>query len=178
MEKENKKQKSHGKGLDIGTAFLVGAEKEGNEIVFRTQRNAFFEVEKNDFTKNMLDNSKVKYIIKEDKLYVVGDEALEFANIFNKETRRPLSSGVISPKEKEALPMVELIIKTVLENPSCEGEVVYYSVPGEPIDANFNIIYHERILNGFLKKIGYTPKPINEGYAIVLSELANNGFTG
>ena len=176
---ENEKQKkSAGKGLDIGTAFLVCAEKVGNDVVFRSERNAFFEVEKNDFTKNMLDSSKVKYIIKEDKLYVVGDEALEFANIFNKDTRRPLSNGVISPKEKEALPMVELLIKTLLEQPSSEGEVVYYSVPGEPLDANFNVIYHERILNEFLKKIGYTPKPVNEGYAIVLSELANNGFTG
>jgi len=175
---ENEKQKSIGKGLDIGTAFLVCAEKVGNDVVFRSERNAFFEVEKNDFIKNMLDSSKVKYIIKEDKLYVVGDEALEFANIFNKETRRPLSSGIISPKEKEALPMVELLIKTLLEQPSSEGELVYYSVPGEPLDANFNIIYHERILNEFLKKIGYTPKPVNEGYAIVLSELVNNGFTG
>ncbi len=176
---ENEKQKkSPGKGLDIGTAFLVCAEKVGNDVVFRSERNAFFEVEKNDFTKNMLDSSKVKYIIREDKLYVVGDEALEFANIFNKDTRRPLSNGVISPKEKEALPMVELLIKTLLEPPSSEGEVVYYSVPGEPLDANFNVIYHERILNEFLKKIGYTPKPVNEGYAIVLSELANSGFTG
>ena len=175
---ENEKQKSLGKGLDIGTAFLVCAEKVGNNIVFRSERNAFFEIERNDFTKNMLDSSKVKYIIKDDKLYVVGDEALEFANIFNKDTRRPLSGGVISPKEKEALPMVELLIKTLLEQPSSEGELVYYSVPGEPLDANFNVIYHERILNEFLKKIGYNPKPVNEGYAIVLSELANNGFTG
>lgn len=175
---KNEEQKSLGKGLDIGTAFLVCAEKAGNEVVFRSERNAFFEIEKNDFTKNMLDSSKVKYIIKDDKMYVVGDEALEFANIFNKETRRPLSSGIVSPKEKEALPMVELLIKTLLEQPSSEGELVYYSVPGEPLDANFNVIYHERILNEFLKKIGYTPKPINEGYAIVLSELANNGFTG
>ena len=45
----------------------------------------------------------VKYIVKDNKLYIVGDEALEFANMFNKETRRPLSRGVISPTEKEAL---------------------------------------------------------------------------
>ena len=177
-KEEIKQKKSKGKGLDIGTAFLVCAENANNEIVYRSERNAFFEVAYNDFTKNILNNSKVKYIIKENKLYVVGEEALEFANIFNKDTRRPLSSGVISPKEKEALPMVELLIKTVLGEHSSEGELVYYSVPGEPLDAQFNIIYHERVLNGFLKKIGYNPKPIKEGHAVVLSELANNGFTG
>jgi len=167
-----------GKGIDIGTVFIKCAQKEGDEIGFRSQRNAFFEVEHTDFTKKILDNSKVKYIVKEDKLYVVGDEALQFANMFNKETRRPLSRGVISPTEKEALPMVELLIKSVVGEPTYKGEIVYFSIPGEPLDADFNIIYHIKMLEGFLKTLGYTPKSINEGHAIILSELAEEDFTG
>ena len=167
-----------GKGVDIGTMFVKCAQKEGDEIIFRSQRNAFFEVEHSDFTKKILDNSKVKYIIKEDKLYVVGDEALQFANMFNKETRRPLSRGVISPTEKEALPMVELLIKSVVGQPSYKGEIVYFSVPGDPLDADFNVLYHIKMVEGFLKTLGYTPKSINEGHAIILSELAEEDFTG
>ena len=167
-----------GKGVDIGTMFVKCAQKKGEEIIFKSQRNAFFEVEHTDFTKKILDNSKVKYIIKEDKLYVVGDEALEFANMFNKETRRPLSRGVISPTEKEALAMVELLIKSVVDEPTHKGEVVYFSIPGEPLDADFNIIYHIKMIEGFLKTLGYTPKSINEGHAIILSELAEEDFTG
>ncbi|MCK4326008.1 hypothetical protein KAW55_04575, partial [bacterium] len=167
-----------GKGVDIGTVFVKCAGKQGDKVVFRSQRNAFFEVEHTDFTKNILDNSKVKYIIKEDNLYVVGDEALEFANMFNKETRRPLSRGVISPTEQEAVPMVELLIKSVIGKPSYKGEIAYYSIPGEPLDADFNVIYHEKILDGFLRKLGYTPKTIHEGHAIILSELAGEDFTG
>jgi len=167
-----------GKGLDIGTCFIKCAEKKGESIVFRTQRDAFFEVDHTDFTKKMLNNSKVKYIIKDEKLYVVGDESLEFANIFHKNTRRPLSKGIVSPSEQEALPMVELLVKTVLGRPRSEGEIVYYSVPGEPLDADFNVIYHERILQGFISKLGYTPKVINEAHAVVLSELAEENFSG
>jgi len=167
-----------GKGVDIGTMFVKCAQKEADEIIFRSQRNAFFEVEHTDFTKKIHDNSKVKYIIKEDKLYVVGDEALQFANMFNKETRRPLSRGVISPTEKEALPMVELLIKSVVGEPSYTGEIVYFSVPGEPLDADFNVLYHIKMVEGFLKTLGYTPKSINEGHAIILSELAEEDFTG
>ena len=173
-----KGQIQKGKGVDIGTMFVKCAYKEGDEIVFKSQRNAFFEVEHTDFTKSILDNSKVKYIIKEDKLYVVGDEALQFANMFNKETRRPLSRGVISPTEKEALPMVELLIKSVVSQPNYKGEIVYFSVPGEPLDADFNVLYHIKMVEGFLKTLGYTPKPINEGHAIILSELAEEDFTG
>jgi len=173
-----KGQIQKGKGVDIGTMFVKCAQKESEEIIFRSQRNAFFEVEHTDFTKRILDNSKVKYIIKEDKLYVVGDEALEFANMFNKETRRPLSRGVISPTEKEALPMVELLIKSVIGEPTYKDEIVYFSVPGEPLDADFNILYHIKMVEGFLKTLEYTPKPINEGHAIILSELAEEDFTG
>ena len=167
-----------GKGVDIGTTFIKCAQKVGNEIVFRSQRNAFFEIEHTDFTKKILDNSRVKYILREDKLYVVGEDALEFANMFNKETRRPLSRGVISPTEKEALPMVELLVKSVLDEPAHKGEIVYFSIPGEPLDADFNIIYHIKMVEGFLKTLGYTPKPINEGHAVILSELAEEDFTG
>ncbi|MBL7148079.1 MAG: hypothetical protein ISS82_04605 [Nanoarchaeota archaeon] len=172
------KEKVGGKGIDIGTAFIKCAKKEKNEIVFVTQRNAFFEIEQTDYTRGVLDRANVKYILKGDKMYVVGDDALEFANMFNKETRRPLSKGIISPTEREALPMVELLIKNVVGKPAHNGEIIYYSVPGEPIDAKFNIIYHEKILDGFLRKLGYTPKSINEGHAIILSELANENFTG
>ncbi len=173
-----KGQIQKGKGVDIGTMFVKCAHKEGDEIVFKSQRNAFFDVEHTDFTKKILDNSKVKYIIKGDDLYVVGDEALQFANMFNKDTRRPLSKGVISPTEKEALPIIELLIKSVIGEPAHKGEIVYFSVPGEPLDADFNVLYHIKMVEGFLKTLGYAPKPINEGHAIILSELAEEDFTG
>lgn len=175
---EKGKEVLPGKGVDIGTAFVKCAAREGDSIVFKTQRNAFFEIEFTDFTKKMLDNSKVRYIQKEERLYVVGDEALKFANIFHKEARRPLSRGIISPTENEALPMVELLIESVVGNPTKEGEIAYYSVPGEPLDADFNVIYHEKILEGFLAELGYTPKAVNEGHAVILSELADEDFTG
>jgi len=116
--------------------------------------------------------------VKDSKLYVIGDEALQFANMFNKETRRPLSRGVISPTEKEALPIMELLIKSVVGEPSCEGEIVYFSVPGEPLDADFNVIYHIKMIEGFLKSLGYAPNPINEAHAVILSELGGEEFTG
>jgi hypothetical protein len=98
--------------------------------------------------------------------------------MFNKDTRRPLSKGVISPTEKEALPIIELLIKSVVGEPTYKGEIVYFSVPGEPLDAEFNVLYHIKMVEGFLKTLGYAPKPINEAHAIILSELADEDFTG
>ena len=167
-----------GKGVDIGTVFVKCAYTKGEEIIFASERNAFFELEYAGFIQKIFDDTKIKYVMKDEKLYVVGDKALQFANMLNKETRRPLSKGMISPTEKEALPMVELLIKSVVGEPRYQNEMVYFSVPGEPLDADFDIIYHVKIIEGFLKTLGYTPRPINEGLAVILSELADENFTG
>ncbi len=168
-----------GKGIDIGTVFVKCAHKEGDEIIFGSQRNAFFQVEyAGGFTKKIFDDRMIKYVVKDDKLYVTGNDALQFANLFNKETRRSLSNGVISPTEGEALPIVELLIKSAVSEPHYQGEIVYFSIPAQPLDADFNIIYHIKTIEGFLKTLGYTPKPIDEGLAIILSELADKDFTG
>ncbi|MEK7523768.1 MAG: hypothetical protein AAB588_01930, partial [Patescibacteria group bacterium] len=168
----------NGKGLDVGTAFIVGAEKRGKDIIFRSQRNAFFDIEHTDFTKHMLTKTKVNYIERGNSLYVIGDEAIKFANIFSKEARRPLSKGVVSPAEKEALPMVELIVKMVAGKPKYPGEIIYYSLPGDPLDADFDVVYHKNIFAEFLRKLGYQPKTIREGLAVIFSELADKDFTG
>ena len=55
---------------------------------------------------------------------------------------------------------------------------MYYSIPAEPIDADFDVLYHQHIINDFLFGLGYTPKPIHEGLAVIYAELAEENFTG
>lgn len=167
-----------GKGLDVGTAFIYAAQKNGSQVSFKSQRNAFLDIEFGDFSREILKRSNVKYIRRNDRFYVVGDDAMKFANVFGKNTRRPLQGGVISAKEQDALPIVELIIKNTLGPHRHKLETVYYSVPGNPLDADFNTIYHENIIAQMLRKWDYTPKPINEGLAVIYSELAEDNFTG
>src|SRR5438105_1613887 len=95
-----------GKGLDIGTANLISAvqDKEGN-LYIKAQRNAFIDIDQDDFTRNMLTKLGVQYVIINNRMVVVGDPAFELANIFNRETRRPMQHGMISPKEQDALPI-------------------------------------------------------------------------
>lgn len=172
------KEVKGGRGLDVGTSFIHSAEKKGEEVTFKTQRDAFFDLENNDFTKKMLKQSKINFVEKGDRLYVLGDEAIQFANIFDREIRRPLAKGVVSPQEKEALPVVELLIKSVLDKPKEEGETLYCSVPAAPLDADFLVVYHKEVLGRYLKSLGFTPKAIEEGLAVVLSELSEEQFTG
>ncbi|MEM7232166.1 MAG: cell division protein FtsA [Planctomycetota bacterium] len=168
-----------GRGLDVGTANLASSiqDVEGN-VTIKIQRNAFIEIDADDYTRNMLTRLNVQYVSISDRMVVVGDPAFELANIFNRETRRPMKDGVISPNEQDALPIEKMLLETLLGPPSTPKEKCYYSVPAEPIDADFNVIYHKGVFGGILKKIGYEPKPLVEGHAVVLSELADDDFTG
>ena len=122
----------------------------------------------------MLTRLNVQYVVVDGRMVVVGDPAFELANIFNRETRRPMKDGVISPSEQDAMPIEE----NLLGAPNYEGENCYFSVPASPIDADFNVIYHQGVFGGLLKKLGYEPKPLVEGHAVVFAELAADDFTG
>ncbi|MEQ8767941.1 MAG: hypothetical protein RL885_28820 [Planctomycetota bacterium] len=168
-----------GKGLDIGTANIICAvQSSSGDISITAERNAFLDIQADVHSKGMLTKLKVPYVVHESKLIVIGDSAFELANIFNRATRRPMHDGLISPAEVDALPMIRLIIEKTLGAPQEKGEFVYFSVPAESIDTQNNIVYHQGLFEGMLSKMGYSPKTINEGHAVVFAELAESDFTG
>ena len=166
------------KGLDVGTMNILSAKQEDAETVFVQQRNSFVEIDYSDMAEQMLSRSEVLHIRKDDNVYVVGDDALNFANIFNRETRRPMQHGILSSQEKSAIPMIKLITEQVVGEPDSRGERLYFSTPADPIDSDLSTLYHEKTIQSFLSDLGYEPEPINEGMAVIYSELADHNFTG
>ena len=154
-----------GRGLDVGTANLVSSLQDGTgNVNLKIQRNAFIDIDCDDYTRNMLTRLGVQYVLVNDRLVVVGDPAFELANIFNRNTRRPMKEGMISPDEADALPIEKMLLETLLEKPKQPGEICYYSVPAEPIDADMNVVYHQGVFGGLIKGLGYEPKPLVEGH--------------
>lgn len=166
------------KGLDVGTMNILSAEPEDDGTKFVQQRNSFVEIEYSDMAEQMLSRSQVLHIRKDDKVYVVGDDALNFANIFNKETRRPMEVGILSSDESSAIPMIKLITEQVTGDPSIPDEKLFFSSPADPIDSDVSTLYHQKTLESMISDMGYDPEPINEGMAVIYSELAENNFTG
>jgi hypothetical protein len=168
-----------GRGLDIGTANLVcAARTTDGETIIRAQRNAFMDIVSNPFTKNMLTKLDVNYVVSDGALCVLGDPAFEFANIFNRNMRRPMKNGFISPDETDALPMIKVLVENIVGHPREKGDVCYFSIPAEPVDMEMNVVYHKGIFQGILRRLGYTPRDMIEGHAVVFSELADEDFTG
>jgi len=166
---------SSGKGLDIGTNMIVAAElSEEGKAHFKMQRDAFYKIiSKSDVNRNSirmaLEKRGADFIVDGSDFIVVGEDALEIAIERNDVAKRPLRKGILSPKEKNSLPMLKLIIKNLIG----EGgdNVIVFSVPAKPIDTTFDIVYHTEMMKRYLKEMGYNAIPINEGFAIGLSEL-------
>ncbi len=168
-----------GRGLDVGTTNIVSAGRPlDGSVHFILQRNAFIDVRNDSFTKRMLIKLGIDHVMHENRMYVIGDPAFELANIFEKETRRPMKDGLISPLENDSLQMISMVIHQVLGNPREQGELVYFCVPADPIDADRNVIYHRGALETVLRRQGFTPKSIIEGHSVVMSELESEDFTG
>ena len=174
-------------GVDIGTGFISCAEEEEEGIVFRKIRDAFFKLNPskflegsaNQFGEAMLKSSGAYYVKIDGTLHVLGDDAFKFANLFHQECLRPMSKGVLNPKQPVSNMMVSELVKAVAGRSTSSDDVLYYCVPAEPIDADFDIEYHKQILSGVFSGLGY--KDVNvmtEGLAVVYSELADNQYTG
>ena len=165
-------------GLDIGTSHIVAAQNKENHVHAVQNLNAFFTVPYAKFAKDILDQKEVMYYERERQYYIVGHSAQSFANMFNVNTRRPMQDGLLSPKEEEGLSVIEAIVSSLIQKPKNFGEILCFSVPGGPSDGTGSVVYHESILKSYLAGLGYTPIPINEGMATVLSELSEDNFTG
>jgi hypothetical protein len=176
-----------GTGLDIGTAFLVMArEDENGKIVTTTQRDAFFEIQPTTkvhekMIKAAIQKDKAKYLEFDDSIYLIGQYAVDKANERHQQSRRPLQKGIISPKEKQAIPILKFIIKELVGPARQPNEPLYYSIPAMPIDQDidgFDTGYHQDVVGGYLKSLGYKAVGLNEAEAIAYSELLDDGLTG
>ena len=172
--------------MDIGTSFLVAARHgDGNKVSYKEFRDAFFRIKPSSpIASKMIEKGleHTKYF--KDNLgdfIVTGQDAIVKAVERHMSAARPLSRGVISPTEKDALPVLKFILKELIGAPQVENESLVYSIPAQPIDQpsdQFDVSYHEDVLGNFLKELGYNAKSLNEGEAIAYSELMNDGLTG
>jgi len=177
MAKTESDQITSGVGLDCGTMNFVSARKTGKNIGIKRIRDVFLDLQPEH--KRMLKLSNTSYVELDGNLLVIGDAALDCANLFNKEARRPMSGGILNPGEVDAQRVVGLMMREVLGSPAVSQEKCCYSVPALALDVRgSDVTYHRMILGKILRELGYAAEPVNEGLAIVFSECAAENFSG
>ena len=174
-------------GVDVGTGFIACAEKEEDKRVYRKIRDAFFKVDTSKFLtgsaagfgEEMLKKSGANYLKVEGEIFILGDDAFKFANTFHQECMRPMSQGILNPRQQISGMMVGELIRALTGEPKGSDDVLYYCVPAEPLDADFDVEYHQELLRGIFSDLGYgTVEVMTEGLAVVYSELVADQYTG
>ncbi len=167
-------------GVDIGTSKTVFAMngKNSGQKDFYSQLNAFIAVDYSRFTENILKQNKINHYKLGNSLIVYGDGAEVFANMLNTETRRPMRNGLLNAKETNAIEIMKGILDDMIPAAAFPNTPLCFSIPGVPKDAATDIIYHEAILKRHLDEKGFKSRSINEGMAVVFSELEKENFTG
>ena len=166
-------------GLDIGTSRLVLASGSPFQVKTNAELNAFVSVPYSKFTEKILKQNKVSYQLDGNQwIQIFGNESERFANFFNAEVRRPMLGGILNPSEEHSLRVIEATISLLLQKAK-KGENLRYSIPGIPRDgSSADLVYHEAILKEVLGNMGYNAKSLNEGLAVVFSELQDYNFSG
>jgi hypothetical protein len=161
-------------GLDCGTMNIVLSRSDNKEV--KITRNVFLQLDREDVVGSLTD---INYVESEDKqIFIIGEDAFKFANIFGQKVSRPMERGLISPKEINAIDVLSLIVKNLIGNIKDKEVYCSYSVPAEAIDEARSVIYHQKVFARILGGLGINHSPINEGAAIVYSECQKEKFSG
>jgi hypothetical protein len=89
-----------------------------------------------------------------------------------------MQQGLLNPNESHSIEIIKKIIDDQIEPSKNSNTKLFFSIPDAPKGSETDIIYHETVLKRHLNVRGYNTNSINEGLAVIFSELQANNFTG
>jgi hypothetical protein len=164
-------------GLDVGTSRIVAARSVGQDIHYDIQLNAFVTIPYSKMTESVLLREGVPHAIDANEILVHGNESERFADLLNKDIRRPMTRGVLNPDEPDSVRLIRELTAS-LAGKAAKGAKLCFSVPAAPLGAEENLTYHEATIRQIVTELGYEAKNINEGLAVVYAELESSNYTG
>lgn len=165
-------------GIDIGTTSIVVAANNCSEAVSQRQLNCFYVMDHSKMVADALLKDGAGLFCKNGKIYVFGTKAQDLSVLYGEALRKPVEGGIMNNREDDCLDVIKAIIASLVGKSVKQGETVCFNMPGESIDGIRSTVFHESVITAQLREFGYLPKIINEGLAVVYSELADNNFTG
>jgi hypothetical protein len=166
-------------GLDIGTSHIVAARNFEQNFQYERQLNAFVSIPYTKLAESLMAKENINHAVQGKEILVFGNESEQFAELFHVEARRPMMDGILNPGEADGLLVIRQIITRLLGRAKKPGQPLYFSVPAAPAGVNDDkFTFHETTLRECLRDLGYEPKSISEGLAVVYGELGESNFTG
>jgi hypothetical protein len=162
-------------GADCGTMNLCCATRSSSgDVETKLLRNVFLPIEANQLAASELNN--LDHVADDDMVYIIGEDAYRLANIFGHKVRRPMSQGLISSEDIDALDVLSLMMQKLVGK--TKNGYCVYSVPAPSVDKQNDITYHKGVFKRIFTELGYTCLEFNEAASIIYSECQNDNFTG
>lgn len=163
-------------GLDIGTMNIVSAHLSDDNITTSSLRNVFLKLDNSII--GTTDLSLISHVKIDNSIYILSEDAYSFGNIFGKQVSRPMSKGMISSTEIDAIDILGVIIKSLIGNAPTANSICCYSIPSNPIDSNMNVLFHDNVFKRLITQLGWKAQSLYEGVSLIYSECADSDFTG
>lgn len=171
-------------GFDVGTGNLVAAKFiNDDKVEVYPMRNMFLAVDPDFMTETDAEQAQWEHVKvlddngNIDKIYILNQDAYTVANMFNYQVQRPMTNGVISPKEIDAYDVVAKMIEKMVGK--TKDGICVYSVPAQAVDTTIPPVeHHRRVFGKIFKKLGYKSQHLNEGMAVLFANAKATGYTG
>lgn len=166
-------------GLDVGTSHIVAARSLEQNFQYERQLNAFVSIPYTKLAESLMVKERINHAVHDKEILVFGNESEQFAELFHVETRRPMMDGILNPGEADGLLVIRQIITRLLGRSKKPGQRIYFSVPAPAAGVSVDkFTFHETTLRECLRDLGYEPKSISEGLAVVYGELGDSNYSG
>lgn len=166
-------------GLDVGTSRVVAIREVEGQRTARAELNAFLSIPWSGMAEASLRRESIPFLVRHGEIVVIGNESARLGDLLGRELRRPMTRGMLNPEEPESLELIRAILRTVLEPDVTAGARVRFSVPSPPLAGGSTLTFHEASLRQILEDLGYPDASgVNEGVAVVYSELCDSNYTG
>jgi len=163
-------------GLDVGTSRICVAREDNGGFQYRTELNAFVTIPYSKMTANVMKKENIPHAVQDGEIVVHGNESEKFADLLNVDIRRTMTAGLLSPSEPESLNMMRQILSSMLGEDG--PRKLFFTVPAPPTGAQDSLTYHEATIRQILTDLGYEVRSVNEGLAVICSELEASNYTG
>jgi DNA repair ATPase RecN len=165
-------------GLDVGGRDAVVARDGPSGVDTSSERTVYVELPDDDMVLDMLSSADAEYRERDGRLYVVGDAAADFANMFNARTEPLCPTGTIAGDREGSGDLAELLVAELAGAADPTDDPAAYAVPPDPVDGGGDTLYHRRTLEDRLEALGYDPAPVARSVAAGYAALDDESYTG
>lgn len=160
--------------LDIGTRHLRSLRREGARLVGRKNHAVYLALPDKPGQRRILDKAAIRYATCAGSLLVIGQSALETADMLEAPCIPLLLDSRLPSQDPVARQVLTTLVDCLLPNARTPNETCWMNVPGATGDDTAE----QQFFTQLVRLKGYTPRIVSPGLAIVLAELGQQGFTG